>query len=951
MCGSSQPSTPTSSGTTISELPEWAKGYAKDTLYQASQLTDINKNPYQPYEGQRNAGLSPMQMQAMQGASDMQVSNAVGAGQNMAGAAGMAALGANYVPSIYGNQFNPQGLGYNAQTMQGYQMGPAERVSTQSFAQPGAADAYMSPYMQNVVDIQKREAQRQSAIQGTQQQAQAVGAGAFGGSRDAIQRAERERNLSQQMGDIQAQGSQAAYQQAMGQFNQEQQARLAAQQANQQAGLTTGIQNLGAAQQTGLANQAALNQAGQFNAGQNLQAAGMGAQYGQAANQLNEQSRQYGAGYGLQGLQTGLQAAGQLGTLGQNEYTQNMGINQLQSGYGGMQQAQLQKELDTQYGDFQAQMNYPYKQLGFMSDAIRGLPVGTQSANTMYQAPGSTLGQLGGLGVTALGLSRYMADGGEVHGYAGGGAIDAGEDVDSEENIANILHMKSDAELRASAQAAAQRGDREQLRLIEEEFAMRASLKNGMASVIPSNMIGMADDGGDVPAGANGGIVAFAEKGAVDLGEILDQAREADKNAQKKLYSYGLQQRLQDPQGFAAAQAAKQAAANARATAEKAYAAEMEAKGVNKLISAAVPIGAFQIGKGVPSGLPAAAVVSKGPTNQRPAGDSSGFKAYEPPRQQAAAPAAGGGGGGGGGGRPSGSISDLHPAIAATVDKALADMAASGNVGGGSLLSNYKSMMDMISQGNNADLQVLKDQITKGDQQVDETKGQALGNVLMAFGANWAANASKPGATFMSSAAASAPAAQQEMATQDKILRDMNDVQNKIKMDYTKFQISLKKQDQGTALQAATDMARNEIAAAQLAQQAAASRGDLRLKGIQLQQQAETALADIDYKLKSLGIQGSQVAYQNRRIGVDEKRLEVQERLAGVQEKKLRALAMKQFDADPKNQKDYRDLQKTNPKDADFLMGQRRNAYVEDATGFGLSSGLGSGGIRDNTQY
>jgi hypothetical protein len=436
------------------------------------------------------------------------------------------------------------------------------------------------------------------------------------------------------------------------------------------------------------------------------------------------------------------------------------------------------------------------------------------------------------------------------------------------------------------------------------------------------------------------------------LGEILDQAREADKNAQKKLYSYGLQQRLQDPQGFAAAQAAKQAAANARATAEKAYAAEMEAKGINKPISAAVPIGAFQIGRGAPSGLPAAASQTPSTT-----GGSSDMRRYERPdtgvrSTQAAAPAGGSGSGGGGGGRPSGAISDnLHPAIAATVDKALADLAASGKVEGGSLLSNYKSMFDMISQENNADLQVLKDQMTKGDQQVDETKGHALGNILMAFGANWAANASKPGATALGSAAGAAPAAQQEMATQDKILRDMNDVQNKIKMDYTKFQISLKKQDQGTALQAANDMVRNEIAAAQLAQAGAASRGEIALKGIQLKQEAEKALADIDFRLKSLGIQGSQVASQNRRIGVDEKRLEVQERLAGVQERKLRALAMKQFDADPKNQKDYRDLQKTNPKDADFLMGQRRNAYVEDATGFGLSSGLGSGGIRDNTQY
>jgi hypothetical protein len=135
--------------------------------------------------------------------------------------------------------------GYDPQLQQ-YQMGPAERVSTDSFTKPGSADQYMNPYQQQVTDIQKREAARQSSIQGVQQQAQATQAGAFGGSRDAIMRAERERNLSQQMGDIQATGSQAGFQNAQQQFNAEQAARLQAQQANQQAGLTTGVQNLSA---------------------------------------------------------------------------------------------------------------------------------------------------------------------------------------------------------------------------------------------------------------------------------------------------------------------------------------------------------------------------------------------------------------------------------------------------------------------------------------------------------------------------------------------------------------------------------------------------------------------------------------------------------------------------------------------------------------------------------
>jgi hypothetical protein len=139
-------------------------------------------------------------------------------------------------------------LNAQAPNLQSYQMGPAERVRTQSFASPNAASTYMSPYMQNVVDIQKREAQRQSGIQGTQQQAQAAQAGAFGGGRDAIMRAERERNLGTRMDDIQAQGLQSAYTAAQNQYNTEQNKNLAninamaglgnTQQQTTQAGLT-----------------------------------------------------------------------------------------------------------------------------------------------------------------------------------------------------------------------------------------------------------------------------------------------------------------------------------------------------------------------------------------------------------------------------------------------------------------------------------------------------------------------------------------------------------------------------------------------------------------------------------------------------------------------------------------------------------------------------------------
>ena len=184
----------------------------------------------------------------------------------------------------------------------------------------------------------------------------------------------------------------------------EQQRALQAALANQQAGLQVGgqnlqallgVQQLGAGQnlQAQLANQQMLQsaqqaaeQSRQFGAGQGLQAAGLGAQYGQAAEQLGEQSRQFGANLGMQGLTTGLQAAGQLGQLGQTQYGQEMGINQLLNQYGQQQQALQQQGLSQAYQDFLNQQNYPYKQLGFMSDLIRGLPLGQQSAQQIYQA-------------------------------------------------------------------------------------------------------------------------------------------------------------------------------------------------------------------------------------------------------------------------------------------------------------------------------------------------------------------------------------------------------------------------------------------------------------------------------------------------------------------------------------------------------------------------------------
>ena len=236
----------------------------------------------------------------------------------------------------------------------GYTYNPYQ---TKSFTSPGMAESYMSPYMNNVVARQQADAQRQGDIAAQMQGAQAARAGAFGGSGDYLMRSQARNNLARQQGDIFAQGQQAAYTQGMGQFNQEQ-------------GAT------------------------------------------QAAANLNAQQGQFGAGLGLQGLQTALTSANALGNLGNTQYQQNMGINQMQNQYGLQQQQQSQNVLNNQYQDFLNFQNSPYKQMGFMSDILRGLPLTQQSA-TMYQTPPSLGSQLIGGATTAAGLA-LRAKGGSV---------------------------------------------------------------------------------------------------------------------------------------------------------------------------------------------------------------------------------------------------------------------------------------------------------------------------------------------------------------------------------------------------------------------------------------------------------------------------------------------------------------------------------------------------------
>lgn len=392
---------PTVSQVYQTSIPQELLPYAQTLLDTASQFTDIEKNPYQQYQGERVAQISPLLQQSMDTASQMGVSGQIGAGSDIAGAAGLSAL------------------------------------QRETFANPYAASAYMSPFMQNVVDVQQQQAKRQAAIQNQTQQAQATQAGAFGGSRDAIMRAQANAELQRNLQGIQATGLQNAFQQAQQQFNAEQDQRM-------------------------------------------------------------------------KGLQAGLQAASTLGNLGQNQYQQTAGIVGLQGQLGQMEQQRAQDVLNAQYQDFLNYQNYPYKQLGFMSDLIRGTPT-TQSASTIYQAPPTAMQNLMSLGLGTYGINQLTkgnAEGGMVKGYANGGltaAYASGGSVMSPGFKRYAVGAIDPQQLPMAQQNALARGDRETADYATDEMALDAAIRRGIGAAFTPDM---ADS---VIRAAGGGILAFAE--------------------------------------------------------------------------------------------------------------------------------------------------------------------------------------------------------------------------------------------------------------------------------------------------------------------------------------------------------------------------------------------------------------------------------------------------------
>jgi len=180
--GSPPPPPPTTSTVTQqATIPEELKPFVTDVLEKSRAIQERREvEGYVPFSGPRIAEFSPEQTQAFES-----IKGLVGQGQQY--------------------------------------FDPAARLTAASAFAPTAPQVgqFMNPYLQNVVDIQQREARRAADVERQQLGAQAVAAGGFGGSRQAILEAEQARNLQQQLGDIQTRGLAAAYEDAQARLQQQ----------------------------------------------------------------------------------------------------------------------------------------------------------------------------------------------------------------------------------------------------------------------------------------------------------------------------------------------------------------------------------------------------------------------------------------------------------------------------------------------------------------------------------------------------------------------------------------------------------------------------------------------------------------------------------------------------------------------------------------------------------
>ena len=437
-------SAPTETTVTNTDLPDYVEPYFK-RLLQRGEAESLQG--YNPYGGQRLSYFSPDELTSQAMTRGFATS---GTPQEFTDASARYGATAGYgTPQYQAGSFDS---GYAAGDMgQTYQAGDISSQygarDRQSGYQAGIqGDEYtplgyeenlqrfMSPYQQNVIDVEKREAARQSNIMGKGIGDAATAQGSLGGYREAIQQAERERNLGQQLGDIQTRGSQAGFQSA--------QQQLAAERAAGLGAAQFGLAQYGAGEQAAQ-TQEQLSQ-GAFAFGE--QSRQQQEKLGQSGFQLGQQAQQQQGAQQIQAYQAGENARAQAAKLGLSAAQQEDAARQAQEkfgqsaydvsnrynlaaaqglmgagqdinqdaisrisalqGIGSQQRALEQASMDMGYEDFLRQQGFAGQQLGNFGNILRGVPVTPQGKVSSYAQQPGLFQQAIGAGLTGLGLYR-----------------------------------------------------------------------------------------------------------------------------------------------------------------------------------------------------------------------------------------------------------------------------------------------------------------------------------------------------------------------------------------------------------------------------------------------------------------------------------------------------------------------------------------------------------------
>jgi hypothetical protein len=208
----------------------------------------------------------------------------------------------------------------------------------------GIAQQYMNPFLESALRPQMAEMQRAADIARLQDAGRLTKAGAYGGSRQAIMESEGRRNLLDKQSEALGQGYATAYDKAMAQFNADQNRRA--------------------------------------------------------------QEAQFGATFGLQGLQTGLQGAQTQGNLGNLESQADLANVRGMLEAGGVQRNIESEGIAADKAQFEEARLNPYKMLQFQQSLLSGMPLSSQS----YSLPGtSNLQQFAGGATTVQQLLDILS--------------------------------------------------------------------------------------------------------------------------------------------------------------------------------------------------------------------------------------------------------------------------------------------------------------------------------------------------------------------------------------------------------------------------------------------------------------------------------------------------------------------------------------------------------------